>query len=145
MERQFVPENSAQRERLHALVSTITDEQLQICLPNGWPIYCALAHLAFWDQRSTILLRKWTKEGINPSPIDPQIINNALLPFFEAIPARIAADLAITAANVIDTELEKASDEFITNIAALGDRFRLYRSEHRKLHLDKIQEALGKV
>jgi len=145
MERQFVPENSAQRERLHALVSTITDEQLQICLPNGWPIYCALAHLAFWDQRSTILLRKWAKDGVNPSPIEPHIINDALLPFFEAIPARIAADLAITAAAVIDTELEKASDEFIASIAALGGRFRLHRSEHRKLHLDKILEALGKV
>lgn len=144
MERQFVPENAAQRERLHALVETITDEQLQVCLPNGWPVYCVLAHLAFWDQRSVILLRKWAKDGINPSPIDPNVVNDALLPIFEAIPARLAADLAISAANVIDMELEKASDEFIASIAALGDRFRLYRSMHRKLHLDKIQEVIGK-
>lgn len=145
MEREFVQENLAQRERLHALVSTITDNQLQICLPNGWPVYCAFAHLAFWNQRSTILLRKWEKEGITPSPIDPPIVNDALLPFFEAIPARIAADLAITAAGVVDTVLEKASDELISSIAALGDRFRLYRSEHRKLHLDIILKAIGKA
>ena len=145
MERQFVQDNRAQRERLHSLVSTITDEQLQTCLSNGWRIYCALAHIGIWDQRSTILLRKWEKEGITPSPIDPPIINVALLPFFEAIPARIAADLAISAAGVIDTVLENASDEFISSVAALSDRCRLYRSEHRKLHIDIIHRAIGKA
>lgn len=145
MKRQFVTENSVQRERLHDLVRTITDKQLQVCLPNGWPIYCALAHLAFWDQRSIVILRKWAKEGVNPSPVDPHIINDALLPFFQAIPPRIAADLAISAAHVVDTELENASDEFIASIVALGDRFRLYRSEHRKIHVDKIEEVLRKT
>jgi hypothetical protein len=30
----------------------------------------------------------------------------------------------------------------ISAIEKLGERFRLYRSEHRKLHLDEIEEAL---
>lgn len=144
MERPFVAANAEQRERLRALVGSITEEQLQICLPNGWPIYCALAHLAFWDQRSTVVIRKWARDGITPSPIDPDIVNDALLPFFKAIPARDAAGLAVAAANSIDRELENASDKLIESIAGLGDRFRLYRSDHRKVHLDEIQEALGK-
>lgn len=145
MPKEFVQENAAQRARLHALVAAITEKQLQTCLPNGWPVYCVLAHLAFWDQRSTLLLRKWAKEGVQPSPIDPHVVNDALLPFFEAIPARVAADLAITAAEVVDAELENASEEFLASVSALGDRFRLYRAKHRKHHLDKIQEAIGKL
>lgn len=145
MERPFVLENAEQRERLRALVGSITEEQLRICLPNGWPIYCALAHLAFWDQRAMILIRKWARDGITPSPIDVDIVNDALLPFFKAIPARQTAALAVAAAEAIDKGLENASDKLIASIAALGDRFRLYRSDHRKLHLDEIEEELRKA
>lgn len=143
MGRGYLRENSVQRDRLHSLVATITDQQLERCLPNGWPVYCVLAHLGFWDQRSTILLRRWAKEGIKPSPADPTALNDALLPFFEAIPARLAADLAIASADIVDTELERASDEFIAGIAALGDGFNLDRAQHRKHHLDKIQAAIA--
>jgi len=143
MAQRFVHENAVQRERLHALVAAITDRQLDTCLPNGWPVYCVLAHLGFWDQRSTVLLRKWAQKGVSSPPIDPQVVNDALLPFFAAIPPRLAADLAISSAGIIDTELEKASDELVSSLAALGDHFRLDRSKHRKLHLDKIQEAIG--
>lgn len=144
MERPFVDANRAERERLCELAGSISDQQLNLPLPNGWPIHVALAHLAFWDQRSAILLRRWATDGITASPIDPHVVNDALLPFFKAIPARQAAALATAAAEAVDKELENASDELIAAISALGDRFRLFRSDHRRLHLDQIREALGK-
>ena len=58
---------------------------------------------------------------------------------------RNAKDISVltgTRAEAIDRELEDASSELISAIENLGERFRLYRSEHRKLHLDQIEEVL---
>jgi hypothetical protein len=52
-------------------------------------------------------------------------------------------NLAIDAAEAIDRELEQLSPEMITAIEALGDRRRLFRSEHRTMHLDQIEAALA--
>lgn len=142
MDRPFVQENASERVRLRNLVLSITDQQLRLALPNGWPIYVALAHLAFWDNRSTVLMKKWSKDGITPSPIDMHIINDTLVPFFMAMLPRQAADLALSSAESIDSQLERASDELISGLTALGDRFRLYRSDHRKMHLDQIEAVL---
>ena len=143
MERRFVAENARERERLHSLVERLTDEELSLFLENGWTIAVALAHLSFWDQRSLFLMRKWKKGGVEPSPIDIDITNDSLLSLWLAIPPRNAANLAISSAEVIDRELEEASSDFITAIESLGENFRLYRSIHRKLHLDQIEEFLS--
>ncbi|MBT8367814.1 MAG: hypothetical protein KJP23_24235, partial [Deltaproteobacteria bacterium] len=60
-----------------------------------------------------------------------------------AIPPRKAANLAVSSAEAIDHELEEASTELINDIVALGEPFRLYRSIHRKQHLDEIEEFLN--
>ena len=53
-----------------------------------------------------------------------------------------AAELAVSAAEAIDRELENASPDLITDIEGLGEDFRLYRCIHRKLHLDEINVIL---
>jgi hypothetical protein len=60
-----------------------------------------------------------------------------------AIPPRKAANLAISSAEAIDRELAQASTELINEIVGLGEKFRLYRSIHRKQHLDEIEEFLS--
>jgi hypothetical protein len=142
MDRPFVVENSGERKRLQKLVERITDEELSLPMWEGWAFAAAFAHLAFWDQRALVLMQKWKKTGVAPSPIDDDITNDALLPLCLVIPPRVAASLAVTAAAAIDLELEKASDNLITDIGKLGDRFRLYRSDHRKVHLDQIENLL---
>jgi hypothetical protein len=142
MDRPFVIENDRERKRLQLLVERITDEELGLRMWEGWTIAAALAHLAFWDQRSLVLMQKWKKTGVAPSPIDDDVTNDTLLPLCQAIPPRDAANLAVTAAEAIDLELEKASDNLISDIGKLGDRFRLYRSDHRKIHLDQIENLL---
>jgi hypothetical protein len=89
-------------------------------------------------------LQKWKKSGVvEPSPIDIDVTNNALLSTWMEIPPRSAANLAISSAEEIDRELEEASSDLITKIEALGEKFRPYRSIHRKLHVDKIEETLS--
>ena len=92
MERQFVIENKRERERLRALVNEITEEELNMVIyKEGWTIAVVLAHLAFYDERRRVLLRKWKKKGVKPSPHDEYVINNTLLPFLSLIPSREAA------------------------------------------------------
>ncbi len=145
MDRSFVAENAKERQRLSSLVAQLTDEQLNLPMENGWTIAVALAHLAFWDQRSLMLMRKWKVTGVEPSPIDIDVTNDALLPLWLALPPRTAAKLAVSSAEAIDHELEESPSRLISAIENLGERFRLYRSEHRKLHLDQIEEFLRKI
>jgi len=143
MERQFVMKNARARERLRKLVDSITDEELKLIIyKEGWTIAVALAHLAFWDERRRVLVRKWKQKGVSPSPFDEYIVNNALLPFLLAIPPRKAANLAIITAEALDRELEELSPDLVTAIKSLGDRHALNRSIHRKMHLDEIEVLL---
>ena len=144
MERPFVAENAKERERLRSLVERLTDKELSLPLGNDWTSAVALAHLSFWDQRILFLMRKWKKSGVEPSSIDIDVTNDSLLSQWLAIHPRKAANLAISSAEAIDRELEEASSDFITEIEGLGEKFRLYRSIHRKLHLDEIEEILSK-
>ena len=146
MDKPFVVENAKERERLNSLVEHLTDEELCLPLGNDWTIAVALAHLSFWDRRSLILLRKWKKSGVvEPSPIDLDVINDSLLPIWLAIPPRTAAHLAVSSAEEIDRELEETSTDLIAKVESLGEKFRLYRSLHRKMHLDEIEEILSKT
>jgi hypothetical protein len=144
MDRPFVAENAKERQRLISLVTRLTDEELRLPLDNGWTIAVALAHLAFWDQRSLFLIRKWKKSGVELSPIDIDLTNDSLLSLWLALPPRAAADLAVSSAEAIDRELQEAASDLISAIDGLGEKFRLYRSIHRKMHLDQIEEILKK-
>ena len=142
MDRSFVEENAKERERLISLVGRLTDEELGLSMENGWTIAVALAHLAFWDQRSLVLMRKWKLTEVAPSPLDVDVTNDSLLPSWLALAPRAAANLAVSSAEAIDTELEEAPSELILSIEKMGQRFRLFRSDHRKLHLDEIEQFL---
>ena len=88
MDRQFDIENKKERERLRALVSRITDEELNLpYYKEGWTVAAGLAHLAFWDQRALALLCHWKKSGVSPSSgSDWDATNDALVPLALAIP-----------------------------------------------------------
>jgi hypothetical protein len=142
MERTFEIENAVETERLRKLVNRISDEDLQVPLFAGWNVAVDLAHLAFWDQWSLTLMRKWAKSGVSAVTVDANVLNDTLVPLFHEIPPRQAADLAVSSADAIDRELEKASDDLIEEIGKLAQKSRLFRSIHRKLHLDEIEAAL---
>jgi hypothetical protein len=145
MVRKYIAENKLGRERLQKLVGKITDDELRLQVyAEGWTVAAALAHLAFWDQRRLLLVRRWEKEGISPSPADENLINDALLPFFLALNPRKAAEMAVSIAGELDRELEGLPSDLVEAISQLGDRHALDRSIHRKMHLDEIEKLLGK-
>ena len=143
MDKPFVAENDRERDRLRSLVERLSDEQLGTSMDSGWTIAAALAHIAFWDQRSLVLMKRWKEAEVGPSPIDIDVTNDSLLPLWLALPPRSAAKLAASSAEAIDRELEEAPSELISEIEKLGEKFRLYRSLHRKMHLDEIENLLG--
>ena len=143
MERSFIKENARERERLISSVQSLKDEELSIPLGDDWTIAIALAHLAFWDQRSLFLVRKWKKSGdVEFSPIDMDVTNDSLLALWRALPPRISANLAVSSAEEVDRELEDTSSELISKIEGIGEKNRVHRSFHRKMHIDQIEDLL---
>ncbi len=142
MERQFVIDNARERERLQSLASRVTDKELNLPLNAGWTVSVAFVHLAFWDQWALRLMCKWEKSGVALSPVDTDNLNDSLLPLSLTIPVREATALAVKSAEAIDRELEQASPELIAAMEKLGQPARLFRSHHRKLHLDEIESVL---
>jgi hypothetical protein len=143
MQKAFIAENARERRRLQMLVERLTDAQLALTFPYGWTVAMALAHLAFWDHRSFIALQKIKAGQKAAEPLDYDTINDALVPLCQAIAPREAARLALTAAEKVDADLETISDEQAAAVEAVGERARLYRCVHRKMHLDEIEALIG--
>ena len=85
MDRSYVAANARSFNRLKALVNRLSDDDLKRTLDDDWTIAAVLAHLAFWDYRILVLLAKWETEEVKPSPIDPDVINDAIRPLCEAL------------------------------------------------------------
>lgn len=145
-DRSYITENNAQRQRLRALVDRLTDEQLRRPMPAGWTIAGVLAHLAFWDQRVLVLLEHW-EQGEAPRPHDAEDvdwINDAAKALCLALPPRAAAQLALASADAVDRKVEALSDERLAANVAAGRPLNLIRAQHRREHLDEIENALGR-
>ena len=90
-------------------------------------------------------LKRWRQGDLTPSDIDGvdmHTINDALVPFFLAMPPRKLAELAVSAAEKLDKGLASLPAEMLPKIEALGDRHALNRGIHRKMHLDEIDAFL---
>lgn len=143
MEHPFVAENAQERARLRSLAGRLTDPDYKRKVQAEWTVADTLAHIAFWDQMALVRIRRWKERGVSSSPMDLDLVNDALIPLVRAIPPRDATNLAIAAAEAVDRELAQLSQEMVADIQALGNRSRLFRSEHRRRHLDQIEAVLG--
>jgi hypothetical protein len=144
----YSQQNAESRRRLESLVRKLTDTDLALSTDYGWTISALLAHLAFWDQRMSAILQRWQENGLDESPIDSYAVNEALKPICHALEPRIAADLALVAAEKCDAKFETLSDDFVKQIeehvAATGMQFRMNRALHRDGHLNDIEALLEK-
>jgi DinB family protein len=145
-DRSYIAENDRERRRLEALVGRLDDAALSRPMPAGWTVAGVLAHLAFWDQRIVTfieLLKRGAKAPADNS-IDVEWINEAAKPTQLALPPRRAATLAVETARAIDHAVATLSDEMLAKNAAAGSPIKLLRAEHRREHLDEIEQALAK-
>jgi len=148
IDRTYVGSNEKERKRLHALVARLSDQDLARPMNAGWTVASVLGHLAYWDQRIVALVGQWWKAGVAspPKPLEEahvDWINDATKPFLLALPPRQAAELTLSIADAADRAVETLPDEFLAANAAAGTPINPLRAEHRKEHLDEIQQALG--
>ena len=144
MSRPYVEENTQTRERLRSLLNRLNDQDLARPLGDGWTVAGYLGHLAFWDYRAHLLIKRWKQTGVNPSPVDVDAINDGMKPLLLAIPPRKVAEIAMEAATAIDKEIEGLKPDLIAQIEAKATTFRLNRGLHRKAHMDQIETAISK-
>jgi len=148
-QRSYVAENTAQRERLRALVTRLSDDDLSRPLDAGWTIAAALGHLIFWDQRTLVLIDGWQRAPHGSPPNidqhDVDWINDSAKALCLALPPRTAARLAIATAEAVDRAVEGLSDAQVAANEAAGRPLNLFRAEHRREHLDEIEGALKKA
>jgi hypothetical protein len=144
----YSQENAESRHRTETLVSRLSDADLALSVHYGWTVAALLAHLAFWDQRVLVILRRWKEEGFDPSPIDARAINDSLKVICHALEPRTAIKLCLSSAEAVDTELEMLSPDLVKQIEehaeATDTQFRMNRSLHRDGHLNDIEALLNK-
>jgi len=139
----FVEENNLSRARLQAVTVRLSEDDLALTTSYGWTIAALLAHLAWWDQRVLVLLRRWKEKGVDESPVDSQAVNEALKPLCHAIEPRRAIALCLASAKEVDAELETITPDLIERIEATATQFRFSRAHHRNGHLDDIEALLA--
>ena len=144
----YSKENAESYQRLKSLARRLTDTDLALSTDYGWTAAALLAHLAFWDQRVLVILRRWKEEGFDPSPIDARAVNDSLKVLCHALEPRTAVDLCLISAEAVDAELETLSPELVKQMEehaeATETQFRMNRSLHRDGHLNDIEALLGK-
>jgi hypothetical protein len=148
VDRAWVAENDAERERLRALVRRLGDEDLARPMNGGWTVAAVLAHVAFWDQRIVVLLDEWERRGPSWTPPmedarDADWVNDAAKPLCLALPPRVAAELAVSIAETVDRRVERVSDAIVEANARAGPLLNWRRAGHRREHLDEIERALA--
>jgi hypothetical protein len=146
MDKSYIADNDAERERLNALIARLSDEELSRPMPAGWTVSGVLAHMAFWDAWALYFINKW-EGGIAPSeadhePGDGNCINDSAKPLCLALPPRRAAQLALELAEETDRRVAALSDELVARMLAIGPPFDLSRASHRREHLDEIERVV---
>jgi hypothetical protein len=140
----FIQPNDNSRQRLEVLVGSLSEADYREANSSGWTVAALLAHVAFWDQRILALLRRWEARNLDESPVDPDVINDALQPFCLTLEPRAAAGLCLSSARETDAALAGISPELYQAIIASGVNFRFDRSAHREDHLGEITSLLGR-
>jgi hypothetical protein len=142
MESSYVERNRVSQERLRALVERLGDDELGRELPDGWTVADALGHLAFYDRRAAVLLRRFADEGVFASPYDYDTINEVLLHFTRRMSPRAVTEEALAAAEAADEAAALTPEALISEIRSVG-QVKLDRAEHRENHLADIEALLG--
>lgn len=144
----YAQQNDASRRRLESLARGLSDENLALSTDYGWTVAALLAHLAFWDQRMIMILKRWKADGLDASPIDSGVINDSLRVICHALEPRTAIELCLSSAEAADAELGKLTADEVKQLeehaAATDTQFRMNRALHREGHLNDIDALLNK-
>ena len=145
-DREYIEQNTLQRERLRALVDRLDEDELRIPVNEYWTVAAVFGHIAFWDARVLSLADKLDRgEPFSPSDAEPEDvdwINDASRPLIHAIPPLEAARLALQIAEETDARVATLP---VDRLYPRDPESPLYalRASHRGEHLDEVEAALG--
>jgi hypothetical protein len=139
---EIITDNGSENAHLQKFVRRLSDDELGLPMEAGWTVSAVLAHLAFWDQRAITLIGKWTKEGVGPSPIDTDVVNEATRSLCLAIPPRRAAELAMALADEVDQVIASLTPEMVETVQTKGTTVKLRRADHRRMHLGEMEKVV---
>ncbi len=143
MDRSFVELNRLSTARLKKLVDSLSSADMGRKVGPHWNVAVALAHLAFWDRRVQFVLDRTQHEGrLSPVEVDT-VVNDLLLPTWEAVPGAAAARMALETAEALDRQLESFPEALLEQVQAHNPRW-INRSLHRNEHLDEVDAALAR-
>ncbi len=147
-DRSYIAENEGELRRLRELVERLSDDELAHPMPASWTVASVLAHVAFWDYRIVTMLDRWGPDGHGTPPTYEEEavdwINDAAKPIFLAMPPRAAAQAAVDAAEGADRGVAGMSDELLARNEEMGGIINIDRTEHRREHLDELEQALSR-
>jgi hypothetical protein len=139
-------ENQASRDRL-AAIGRLTDDELGREVGDGWTASALVAHVGFWDR---LVLGRWQRaDGLGqqvPDPIEDHLadlINDAMMPEWRALPPRLALELARAAAEDVDAYIDGLDPTTVEAATAAGLPRLADRTHHRNEHVDAIERGLG--
>ena len=142
---EYVRANDESRARLRALVERLDLSELTQSPMPGWSVSALLAHLAFWDRFN---VQRWLSRlaGTQLPALDvlDDLINDSALPAWNALPPEVAARDVLASAEEGDAFVAALTPEVTSRWLEEGRPRSLYRSEHRREHLDDIERALAR-
>ena len=141
IESDYVELNRASSQRILALAERLTDAELLLPVGKHWTVAMALAHLAWWDRRVLKVLDVTEEDGHLVIPPVDAIVNDISLPFWAAIPPRLAVQLAVESCQELDKRLENYPVALLEEAFDYNRRW-VQRSLHRNMHLDEVEAAL---
>ncbi len=139
----LIKDNASENAHLRKLVDQLSDADLRLPMEAGWTVAAVLGHMAFWDQRAITLIAKWQKEGVGPSAVDTDVVNEATRLLCLAIEPRSAAELSVRLAGEIDQLIAGLTPALLEAIQTKGATVNLRRANHRRTHLGEIEKALA--
>jgi hypothetical protein len=137
--------NRSTVDRLRALGARLSDEELTRPIDPPWTAAALFAHVAFWDR---FVHARWllaAQTGIRtPPPVDDalmELINDASLRQWGAIPPQTAVQDCLAAAEEIDALIRSLEGDVVSEVVEERRERLADRSLHRGEHLNTIEGA----
>jgi uncharacterized damage-inducible protein DinB len=146
-DRSFERVNRESLERLTRLAATLTPEQLEVELGEGWTVASALGHMGFWDRWQAdrwerMIAGTWNADA-ESMLVAEDLANDALHPYWAGVTAGNVGQLAVEAATTLDALVAGAPDEAIDQWLGTPSAFLVNRHRHRNEHLDHIERSIA--
>ena len=144
-DREYVEENTRERERLRALIERLDEDGLRLAVNEYWTVAGVFGHIAFWDARILSLAGKLERGEpfslTDTEPEDVDWINDASRPLIHAIPPLEGARLALRIAEETDARVATLPLDRLHPRDPDSPLYAL-RADHRGEHLDEVEAAL---